>query len=102
MSDTHEKRCYVLVHNDVAASHDKMKVVLNSIVEIETWRTDIPNCFYIVSKKDASQLSKLIRSRIANQGRFLVSEITSNRQGWLTPESWYLINHHRLKPADKA
>lgn len=91
-------KAYLLVHNVEAATYDKMKAILNSIAEVITWRTDLVNSFYVISKEEASKLSELVRNRTGNQGRFIITEITSNHQGWLTSESWYLINNKKLKP----
>lgn len=96
------KKCYLLVYSSTAATPQKMKEILNSISEVSTWRTDVDYTFFIVSEVEASTLSELIRSRTGEQGRFLVSEINDNRQGWLTPESWYLLKHKELKPKPKA
>ena len=93
-------RCYLLVHSTLAASHQRMKAVLNSIPEIKHWRTDIGNCFYVVSEADASTLSKAIRGRTGSKGRFIIAEINENRNGWLTGESWYLIKNKTHKPKD--
>jgi hypothetical protein len=92
------RKCYLLVHSVRAASHDQMKNILSSIPEVITWRTDIPRCFYVISEKSAAELTSLIRSKTSKLGRFIVSEIGDNRNGWLTGESWYLIKNRKLKP----
>ena len=63
---------------------EQMKTVLNSISEVRTWRTDIPNCFYVVSEADAKVLGTLIREKTGKTGRFIISELPENRYGWLT------------------
>jgi hypothetical protein len=78
-----------------------MKTVLNSISEVRTWRTDIPNCFYVVSEADAKALGNIIREKTGKSGRFIISEIQENRYGWLTNESWYFIKNKRAKPTEE-
>lgn len=96
------KRVYLLVHASATATHDKMKTILNSMQEIVTWRTDIANCFYIVSEESAVVLANALRKRVGQTGRFIISEITDNRYGWLSPDSWFLIDNKHLKPKPRA
>jgi len=93
------RKCYLLVHSSKVASQEQMKTVLNSISEVRTWRTDIANCFYVVSETDAKTLGNLIREKAGQSGRFIISEIPENRYGWLTKKSWYFIKNKRVKPA---
>jgi hypothetical protein len=79
-----------------------MKEILNSMPEILTWRTDLANCFYLVSEQNARTLAQLIRKRTGERGRFLVTEIDENRYGWLSNESWYLFRNKALKPTEKT
>lgn len=92
-------RSYILVHSNKAASHEQMKGYLNEMIEVDTWRSDISNCFYIISKEEASALAKAIRGKTGD-GRFIVTEIVANSNGWLTPESWYLVKNKKHKPKE--
>ena len=90
------RKSYMLIYSDSLGSRDEVKDCLNSLSEVLTWRYDMPNSFYIVSDYTANQIAKSIQDSIGN-GRFLVTEISSNKQGWLPPESWYLINEKKHK-----
>jgi len=57
----------------------------------------MPNTFYLVSDKTARELSTLIRTCRDGKGRFIITEIGSDNGGWLTPDSWYLINNKKYK-----
>ena len=92
------RKAYLLAYSTTLGSRDEVKAVLNQLPEVLTWRYDMPNTFYIISEADAGALAKLIRAASGSKGRFIVTEITTNRNGWLTPESWYLINEKRVKP----
>ena len=92
------RRSYLLVYSDTLGTRDEIKTLLSELEEVVTWRTDLPHSFYLVSDLDASVLARAIRERRGNRGRFIVTEISSNKQGWLTPESWFLINHKKRKP----
>ena len=50
----------------------------------------MPNAIYLKSDSSAQELCDAIR-KIKAQGRFLVSEISDNRQGYLTSETWSFI-----------
>ena len=92
------RKAYLLVHSETLGSRDQVKAVLNRLPEVLTWRYDLPHSFYILSETDAGTLARRIREESGNKGRFIVTEIASNKYGWLTPESWYLINQKRTKP----
>jgi hypothetical protein len=91
------KKCYILAHNAAAASHEQMSTVLNSLKEVSIWKSEIPSVFFIVSENSAAELTKLVRAQTGDKGRFLISEITANRNGWITADSWHLINNKTFK-----
>jgi hypothetical protein len=93
------KRAYLLVYNDRLGSREDVKRCLNGMSDVSTWRSDIPHSFYVISEADAATLTKIIREELG-VGRFILSEISSNVGGWLPPETWYLLNHKKLKPKD--
>jgi len=52
-----------------------------------------------ISEHSASELSEAFKEAIGHSsGRFLFSEITRNKQGWLTSKAWHLINKKTHKP----
>ena len=85
-------KAYLLIHNRLFGTRDEVKACLDSIPEIASWRTEIPNSFYFVSEKLATELVPLLRQSRGEKGKFLIVEITGNRQGWLSPDSWKFIN----------
>jgi hypothetical protein len=88
---------YILVHSDDCGTREEVKGYINLINEIIFWRYDISNCFYIISDSSSEILANKFRSLSNNKGRFIISEITGNSYGWLTENSWYLINNKQLK-----
>jgi hypothetical protein len=89
---------FLLIYSDSLGTRDQIKAVLNSMPEVIIWRTDLPHCFYIISDDDAGVLARGIRAGRGNKGRFLVSEVSANKQGWLPKESWYLMRYKTHKP----
>ena len=84
---------HLLVYGDKTGDRESIKKVLNSIPEVINWRFDMPNSFYIKSEKTAEELSALF-TKVLNKDskRFLIVEITDNKQGFLLKETWDFIN----------
>lgn len=90
------RKAYMLIYSDSLGSRNEIRKCLNSLEVIDTWRYDMPNSFYVISEHSASEIAKEIR-RLLGNGRFLLTEISDNRQGWLTSQSWYLIKNKKVR-----
>jgi hypothetical protein len=93
------KKAYILVYDDRLGSREQVKTCLNDLAEVLTWRFDLPHTFYFVSEAEALTIAELIRGRLGT-GRFIIVEVTSNRGGVLSPETWYLFQNKTQKPPD--
>jgi hypothetical protein len=93
-----DRKVYLFVYSDSLGTRDEIKECLTNMPEVLTWRRDLPHAFYLISTASAQALADAIRARLGKSGRFLVTEISSNRQGWLTPASWHLIRHKEHRP----
>lgn len=91
------KKAYLLVYSPTLGSREQIKECINSLQEIITWRYDMPNSFYLISGHEAKDLSDAVRSYFNNKGRFLITEISDNRQGWLPEKTWHLIRNKEAK-----
>lgn len=85
------RKAYIFIYTDSLGTRDKIADYLSEIPEVVTWRYDMPNCFYIISNYDADEITDAISEEF-DEGRFLITEITSNSQGWLLPDTWDFIN----------
>jgi len=92
------RRAYILVYSSTLGSRRQVKNWLEEIPEVLLWRYDMPNCCYIVSDASAQQLSNALRTKSGGKGRFLITEVSPNKQGWLPPETWYMFRHKQFKP----
>ncbi|HOD36798.1 MAG TPA: hypothetical protein PLR20_05710 [Syntrophales bacterium] len=90
------RKVYLLVHNRSIEKRDELVNIINSIKEIITWRYDMRSCFYLLSEYDAKTIAEKLHEKLPND-RFIISEIGYNYWGWLTNESWYLIQNKELK-----
>ena len=89
---------YIFVYSDGVGTREEVKAVLNKIPEIITWRYDMPNTFYVISESPAHVISEKFHSINGDKGTWIFSEVTDNKQGWLTETTWYLLNHKYHKP----
>ncbi|MCA0153762.1 hypothetical protein [Winogradskyella vincentii] len=85
------RKAYLLVYSNSLGTREKVKNCLDKSNLVIHWRYDLPNAFYIISEDSANELSDMIRGKLGN-GRFIVTEISSNKQGWLPRQTWDLIN----------
>lgn len=83
-------KIYLLIFNNMFGSRDQAISIIKQIPNIIGWRSDMPNAIYLKSNCDSQQLCDSIRS-IRRVGKFLIVEITANRQGYLSQESWNFL-----------
>jgi hypothetical protein len=92
-------KAFLLVYSDALGSREQIKQWANTSPLISMWRYDLPSCFYLVSDATADEITIEIQSCLTKNGRFIVAEISGSKcQGWLSDDSWYLINNLELKP----
>ena len=83
------RRAYLFVYAADLGDREDVKDHLDDLPEVLHWRCDLPNAFYLVSDVSADELASKIRP--LGNGRFIVTEIPANSQGWLTRRSWEII-----------
>lgn len=86
-------KTYLFIYSEKMGDREYLKQLLNSMPEISSWRYDIPNCFYLQSEYSAQDLVDLIVEKLPadHSKRFFISEIGSNRQGYLNKDTWNFI-----------
>lgn len=88
------RNSYIFVFEPAFGSLDDVRTYIDTIPEILNWRTELPNSFFLVSELSAKELFNKIKP-FSHTGKFLISETTSNKQGWLGKTSWNLMNKKR-------
>lgn len=91
------RKAYLFLYDADVGTRERMKDVLSSMGRINTWRFDLPNCFYVISDFTAQQLYDEFSSINGTNGRFMFIEASSNRQGQMVPDTWHLLTHKRHK-----
>ena len=92
------KKSYLLSYSDATGKQEQVRDYLDKIPEITHWRYDLPHAFYLVSTANAKTLAIKFQQLAGDKALFIITEITDNSWGWLTPESWHLIQHKEYKP----
>jgi len=85
------RKVYLLVYNYARGSRDTLKEWADKSSLVITWRYDLPNCFYLISEASAHDLDADLQNKLGKRGRYIIAEITDNRQGLLPPKSWQLM-----------
>ncbi len=85
-------KTYLFIYSDAMCNRDTIKTAIAGIPEIIRWRYDIPNSFYIHSNASADELTAKIANKFPGRKCFLFVEISENRQGYLSKETWNFIN----------
>lgn len=85
-------RSYILVYSSQLGNPEEIKALLDSCEKILDWRVELPNTFFLVSQHGADALAKDIGTSRNYAGKFIILEVTSNKQGWLSKEAWHLLN----------
>lgn len=87
-------KTYLLVYSDSIGDREVVKRILGAMPEVKHWRYDMPHSFYLWSEASAQELVTSFVSHInqATSKRFIISEITSNKQGYLPRDTWKFIN----------
>lgn len=83
---------YLLIYSDAMGNREAMKAAIAEMPEIVRWRYDIPNSFYLYSESSADELTARLADRFPNRKCFLFVQISENRQGYLSKETWNFIN----------
>jgi len=87
------KKNYLFVYADSLGDREAVKKIIDSIPQIDNWLYDIPNSFYLKSESSADHLVDLIKEKVkAEHLVYFITEIHSNRQGYLTKDVWDFLN----------
>ena len=92
MADKRE-RVYLLVYSNTAlGTRDQIKTCLDSLPQVLRWRTDLPNSFYLISQAEAAtEIADALVECMGKRGRFILTELSGNVQGWLVPDTWHFL-----------
>jgi len=85
-------RAYLFIYDNGMGTRAEVKDFVDRCPDIQYWRYDLPNTFYLVSDLSAQKLYDAVQEFNAERGRFLICEVGKNKQGWLPKRTWHLLN----------
>ena len=86
------QRAYLLIYSGGVGTREEIRDYIDNLPEILNWRYDVPHAFYLVSESTAEEITDLILRFSRGEGRFLVTEVVENSQGWLPRGAWRFLN----------
>lgn len=88
-------KSYLIIFDSAFAIRKQVQDFLDAIPEVSFWHATLPNCVFFTSSLDAGALCKRFEGQfdISKGQRFMVMEVSSNRQGRLPPQSWHLFRN---------
>ena len=90
------RKSYVMVYSaSFASTHKTLTDVLDRLDPACDWHAPMSHCLLFTSSMTAVQLAEHIEEQLGvGPGRlFLISEVSSNKQGRLTDRGWRLLNN---------
>jgi len=79
---------YILVWSDRVGNRNDIKEFIDSRNEVLSWYLCMSNAIFIRSKLTADGLQKMFREFTSDQGRFIVLDVDTDRNGWLPRKAW--------------
>src|SRR5438270_9314567 len=87
---------YLLVYGKDLGKREEIKACLESLPQVNSWRFEMPNSFFIRSELDAKELGDVIQAcRNVENPRYFLVEIPpqdpKRSWGWLVADSWLFM-----------
>ena len=89
------RQAYLFIYSRAVGGREAVRAWANQEPAVIHWRYDMPHSFYIISEESAASLSESFIARNGRKGRFLIVEVSDNRQGRLPKETWHLLRNKR-------
>jgi hypothetical protein len=84
---------YIICFYQQDVSEDELATYLDTKSEVLDWQIALPNTIFIVSKRNAKYLTRLIEKKFP-KGLFLVTEYNAqNSDGLLSEDMWEFLNN---------
>ena len=95
------KKSYVFIFNSSLGKNDEIREYLNASGYVITWRKELGSAYFFVSEYAAKEIYEDVSQYFGKgKGTFLITEVTSNKQGLLNKRSWDLLNKKKLPPKE--
>ena len=84
---------YILVFSDEVGEREDVKNFIDSRSEIITWYLCMSNAIFIRSQLAANGLQQIFREFTKDNGRFIVLDCDTDRNGWLPEKAWQFMRN---------
>lgn len=91
---------YLLLFDDTKVTRQKVVERIDAMSEIVNWKAFMPSGIIVVSSIDADELARGIREHQDSKYTFILTKLTSAKNGWLPTSVWDFMN--QPKPVGQA
>lgn len=89
---TKNRYAYLLVFDVTVGTLEEVSKFLDKREDIfQNWMTILPNSFFVISDKSATELSDVFRTFTEDKGRFIILDVNTDRNGWLPKTAWNFV-----------
>jgi hypothetical protein len=96
-------KLFLLVYGRELGTRPQIKACLNILPQVKSWRSELPNSFFIKSEISAKELANTLQTCLGvEKPKFFIVEIPPHTDadrswGWLVHDSWVFLG----RKADK-
>ena len=93
------RKSYAFIFNTSLGTNEDIRDYLNASAYVITWRKELGSTYFFVSEYTAKEIYADVSQYFGEgKGTFLITEVTSNKQGLLNKRTWSLLNEKKLPP----
>lgn len=88
---------YLIIFNEKVGARKEVQQFLDAIPEITYWYGCMPHAIFCTSTLSAGELSEKFKERYGTDDgqRFFITEVHSDRQGWMPKQVWHMLKNPR-------
>ncbi|XHX76110.1 MAG: hypothetical protein RBJ76_16855 [Stenomitos frigidus ULC029] len=91
---TKNRYAYLLVFDVTVGTLEEVSKFLDKREDVfQNWMTILPNSFFVISDKFATELSDVFRTFTKDKGRFIILDVNTDRNGWLPKKAWNFVKN---------
>ena len=86
---------YLIIFNDKLGTRSDVQAFLDTLPEVPYWYGCMPNSVFFTATVSAGYISDKVKAKFGTgEGqRFFITEVHSDRQGWMPKSVWHLVNN---------
>ena len=82
---------YIIVFSNSVGARDDVKQFIDSRPEFINWYLCMSNAIFVRSNSTANQITEIFREFTRDNGRFIVLDVDTDRNGWLPKKAWEFL-----------